>query len=85
MTNEGRAGVVLVLFVIAFGAGCIIADKGDRPLGFVLIISSVLITTIYLAGEAKASRIEEAYEERLDNWLADWERRLMEATRNDKD
>ena len=39
MTNEGRAGVVLVLFVIAFGAGCIIADKGDRPLGFVLIIS----------------------------------------------
>lgn len=84
MTNEGRAGVVLVLFVIAFGAGCIIADKGDRPLGFVLIISSVLITTIYLAGEAKASRIEEAYEERLDNWLADWERRLMEATRNDK-
>ena len=84
MTNEGRAGVVLVLFVIAFGAGCIIADKGDRPLGFVLIISSVLITTIYLAGEAKATRIEEAYEERLDNWLADWERRLMEATRNDK-
>ena len=84
MTNEGRAGVVLVLFVIAFGAGCIIADKGDRPLGFVLIISSVLITTLYLAGEAKASRIEEAYEERLDNWLADWERRLMEATRNDK-
>ena len=84
MTNEGRAGVVLVLFVIAFGAGCIIADKGDRPLGFLLIISAVLITTIYLAGEAKATRIEEAYEERLDNWLADWERRLMEVMRNDK-
>lgn len=78
MTNEGRAGVVLVLFVIAFGAGCIIADKGDRPLGFVLIISSVLIPMIYLAGEAKAARIKDAYEERLDAWLADWERRFSE-------
>lgn len=84
MTNEGRAGVVLVLFVIAFGAGCIVADKGDRPLGFLLIISSVLITTIYLAGEAKASRIKEAYEERLDAWLADWERRFTEVMKNDK-
>lgn len=84
MTNEGRAGVVLVLFVIAFGAGCIIADKGDRPLGFLLIISAVLITLVYLAGETKATHIKEAYEERLDNWLADWERRLMEVMRNDK-
>ena len=84
MSNEGKAGTVLVLFVIAFGAGCIIADKGDRPLGFLLIISAVLITVIYLAGEAKATRIKEAYEERLDAWLADWEKRFTEVMRNDK-
>ena len=81
MTNEGKAAAVISLWAIAFNAGLLLAASWSKPIGLMLAISATLIFLVYLAED---TRVEAERRRRL-RYQQDCERRIQEATRNDKD
>jgi hypothetical protein len=81
MTNEGKAAAVISLWAIAFNAGLLLAASWSKPIGLMLAISATLIFLVYLAEDARV----EAERRRRLRYQQDCERRIQEATRNDKD
>lgn len=75
MSDEGKCGVVLALWTIAFNAGLLVAADGSKPIGFMLMISATAILLTYLRADARI----EAEKRRRKRYQQDCERRAEEA------
>jgi len=81
MTNEGKAGICIALWSIAFHAGVFVAAGVSKPVGLMLMgcATAILVTLLRAEGRVEAER------RRRLRYQQDCERRVEEATRNDKD
>ena len=79
MTNEGKAGICIALWSIAFHAGVFVAAGVSKPVGLMLMgcATAILVTLLRAEGRVEAER------RRRKKYQEDTERRIEEAI-NDK-
>ena len=80
MSNEGKAGICIALWSIAFHAGVFVAAGVSRPVGLMLMGCATAILVVMLRTDGRV----EAEKRRRLKYQQDCERRIQEATRNDK-
>lgn len=80
MTDEGRAGICIALWSIAFHAGMFIAAGVSKPVGLMLMgcATAILVAMLRADGRVEAER------RRRKKYQEDIERRIEEAIKNDK-
>ena len=79
MTNEGKAGICIALWSIAFHAGVFVAAGVSKPVGLMLMgcATAILVAMLRADGRVEAER------HRRMRYQEDTERRIEEAI-NDK-
>ena len=79
MTNEGKAGICIALWSIAFHAGVFVAAGVSKPVGLMLMgcATAILVAMLRADGRVEAER------RRRKKYQEDTERRIEEAM-NDK-
>lgn len=78
MSSEGKAGVAVTIWALAFGAGLIIADH-TRAIGFMIAITATIIFLIYLSADGKVENVTKTSKKLLGKYRADAARRAEEA------
>lgn len=81
MSDEGKAGVSIALWSIAFHAGVLVAAGINKPVGLMLMACA---TAILIAALRADGRVEAERRRRL-RYQQDCERRAEEVLKNDKD
>ena len=81
MTDEGRAGICIALWSIAFHAGMFIAAGVSKPVGLMLMACATAILVAMLRADGRV----EAERRRRKKYQEDIERRIEEAMKNDED
>ena len=81
MTDEGKAGICIALWSIAFHAGVFVAAGVSKPVGLMLMgcATAILVATLRADGRVEAER------RRRLRYQQDCERRTEEAMKNDED
>ena len=81
MTDEGRAGICIALWSIAFHAGMFIAAGVSKPVGLMLMgcATAILVAMLRADGRVEAER------RRRKKYQEDIERRIEEVLKNDED
>lgn len=74
MSDEGKAAIVISIWLCAFAIGLMIATK-SRAIGFMLIISATTILAVYLHED----NLKDAEKTRRKRYEKDCERRIEEA------
>lgn len=80
MTNEGKAGICIALWSIAFHAGVFVAAGVSKPVGLMLMGCATAILVAMLRADARI----EAERRRRKRYQADAERRVREALKNER-
>ena len=80
MTNEGKAGICIALWSIAFHAGVFVAAGVSKPVGLMLMGCATAILVTLLRAEGRV----EAEKRRRKKYEADCAKRAREALKHDK-
>lgn len=80
MTNEGKAGICIALWSIAFHAGMFIAAGVSKPVGLMLMGCATAILVAMLRAEGRV----DAEKRRRKKYEADCAKRAREALKHDK-
>jgi hypothetical protein len=78
MSDEGKAGLAVVLWSIGFHAGVFIAAGINKAVGITLMICSTAILVTVLYADARY----QAQKRARDNWRKYQEKIIMEALKN---
>lgn len=80
MTNEGKAGICIALWSIAFHAGVFVAAGVSKPVGLMLMGCATAILVAMLRADGRV----EAEKRRRKKYEADCAKRAREALKHDK-
>lgn len=80
MTNEGKAGICIALWSIAFHAGVFVAAGVSKPVGLMLMGCATAILVAMLRADARV----DAEKRRRKKYEADCAKRAREALKHDK-
>lgn len=80
MSDEGRAGICIALWSIAFHAGVFVAAGVSKPVGLMLMACATAILVAMLRADGRV----EAEKRRRKKYEADCAKRAREALKHDK-